>query len=116
MDFNTEEQKLICLKYNTEYYAVDSELKIGISKGALAGVMPLNGLRHPIEGDTSGWYIWGGEEFSDDPDFFLPFHLSHITEILPRIAKYLALPPGWRFLVAPHDYEDVWYEEKLLSL
>ena len=27
----------------------------------------------------------------------------------------LALPPGWRFLLAP-DYEDVWYDPSLLLI
>ena len=46
---------------------------------ALAGValdsldkVPLNALRHSPEGNTCGWYIWGGEELSEAPDF-----LSH---------------------------------------
>jgi hypothetical protein len=31
------------------------------------------------------------------------------------MAPYLALPPGWRFLIAP-DYEDVWFDESLLHI
>ncbi|WP_438268855.1 immunity protein Imm33 domain-containing protein [Paraburkholderia youngii] len=28
--------------------------------------------------------------------------------------RYLALPPGWRVLLAP-DYEDVWFDGELLK-
>jgi hypothetical protein len=31
------------------------------------------------------------------------------------VFPYLALPPGWRFLLAP-GYEDVWYDPTLLDL
>jgi len=34
---------------------------------------------------------------------------------LPQVLDYLALPPGWRFLIAP-DYKDVWFDENLLKL
>ena len=112
MDFNQEE---ICVKYNAEFTLIDANLKVGVSKGALARELPINGLRHAIEGDTSGWYIWSGEEPSDDPEFFLPVHIFHLQGILPDVIKYLGLPPGWRFLIAPPDYEDVWQDTSLLN-
>lgn len=34
---------------------------------------------------------------------------------MPEIKKYLGLPPGWRFLIAP-GYEDIWFDEALLSI
>jgi hypothetical protein len=37
--------------------------KVGLALATLA-LVPLNGLRHPAEGDTCGWYIWGGADFS----------------------------------------------------
>jgi hypothetical protein len=52
-------------------------LKVGISKNLKDLIQPINGLRHPIEGDTSGWHIWAGEHFSDDPDFFTALHIEH---------------------------------------
>ena len=90
------------------------DMKIGISENALAGAYPLNGLRHPPEGDTTGWYIWSGE-FSLDPNFFVPMHTSHLFELRPEIIPYLGLGPGWRFLIAP-KYEDVWEDLSLLQI
>ena len=78
-------------------------------------MFPINGLRHPPEGDTTGWYIWAGEELSEDPDFFVPLHFEHLAEWCPGVTKFLALPPGWRFLTAP-DHEDVWFDVSLLKL
>lgn len=75
--------------------------------------MPLNGLRHPPEEGTSGWFVWAGRELPDDPDFFVPLHVEHLDDWCPQVLPYLALPPGWRFLLAP-GHEDVWHDPTLL--
>ena len=95
--------------------SVGGGLKIGISKIFRPKQFPLNGLRHPPEGDTTGWYIWSGERFSTHPEFFVPLHVCHLTDRCPEIVKYLGLGPGWRFLLAP-GYEDVWYDPNLLNI
>ena len=51
-------------------------------------------------GETSGWYVWAGEAFSDAPDFFQPMHIEHVISRCPEILPYLGLAPGWRFLIA----------------
>jgi len=86
---------------------------VGVSRLVHAGATPINGLRHQPTADTSGWFIWAGEELVDDPDFFVPLHAEHLADWCPQVLPYLALPPGWRFLLAP-DYEDVWQDEALL--
>jgi hypothetical protein len=58
--------------------------------------------------------VWAGEELSQSPDFFLPLHVEHLGEWCPEIEPYLALPPGWRFLIAP-GYEDVWFDPDILN-
>ena len=102
----------ICKRYGASFTPPDETLKLGISRGALSGEVPINGLRHPPENGTSGWYIWSGE-WSDASDFFLPMHHSHLTEHCPAPIPFLALPPGWRFLAAP-GYLDVWFDGNLL--
>lgn len=89
--------------------------KVGISMSALQGKMPLNGLRHPLNHGTTGWFLWGGTEFSQDPGFFQPLHAHHLEERCSLSLKYLALPPGWRFLT-DGTYEDVWFDESLLHV
>jgi hypothetical protein len=107
------EQNIICIKYNMPFVNSPFELKVGISKSVKDGIMPVHGLRHPKEGDTSGWYIWVGE-YSEDSDFFMPLHIEHLEQWCPLILKYLGLPPGSRFLVT-NDYEDVWEDKSLLE-
>lgn len=108
-------QKKICEKYGASFFLSKSGMKVGIALNVRKGEMPINGLRHPPEGDTTGWYIWAGEELSGDPEFFKPLHVEHLKDWCPEVQKYLGLPPGWRFLIAG-DYEDVWYDESLLNV
>lgn len=109
-----ENQKKICEKYGVDFVACDLSLKVGISKNVRDGVRPLNGLRIYPVGDTCGWYIWAGEEWSDAPDFFVPLHAEHLDEWAPLVTPYLGLPPGWRFLVT-EEYEDVWEDKQILE-
>ena len=66
-------QMEMCRKYNADYFIFDEDLKLGIALNVKDGLLPINGLRINPEGDTSGWYIWAGEEFSTGPDFFVPY-------------------------------------------
>lgn len=106
-------QRAVCGRYGVEPCATDATLKAGVARNVRDGVEPLNGLRHPPEGDTSGWYLWAGGEPSGDPDFFMPVHVSHLAQWCPAALPYLALPAGWRFQVAP-GHEDVWQDTTLL--
>ena len=114
MDGTDEAQAKVCERYGIGPFRTPVTLKVGIASNVRDGVQPLNGLRcHPV-GDTSGWYIWAGEEWSDDPDFFAPLHIHHLAEWCPAVIPYLLLPPGWRFLIAAGQ-EDVWFDEQLLG-
>jgi hypothetical protein len=90
-------------------------LKLGISKNFSLEDFPINGLRHPADESTCGWFIWSGEEPSSAPDYFDPMHVKHVEDRYPEVAKYLALPAGWRFLFAP-DYEDIWFDDSLFDI
>lgn len=109
-----EERRNLCQRYEAGFMPPEDADKVGISESALRGELPLNGLRHPPESGTTGWFIWSGA-WSDDPEFFKPMHLSHLAAACPAALPFLALPPGWRFLVAP-GHEDVWPDRDLLDI
>jgi hypothetical protein len=74
----------VCERYGVDPVPTPPGLKVGIAANVREGVKPINGLRHPPEGNTSGWYIWpGGEIPQHDPTFFEPVHLDHIEEWCP---------------------------------
>ncbi len=104
----------MCLRFGATPLPCDSHSKVGISRSVQTGIQPINGLRVKAEGDVSGWYLWGGCEFSEDPEFFVPLHVEHLTAWCPAVVQYLQLPTGWRFLIGP-GYEGVWFDPELAS-
>ncbi|AUX48096.1 hypothetical protein SOCE26_096260 [Sorangium cellulosum] len=108
-----EEQRRVCERFGAAFVASPDSLKVGISPNVREGIVPLNGLRHIPEEDTTGWYIWAGEDLSQEPDFFQPLHVAHLIDWCPSVLRYLGLGPGWRFLVAD-GYEDVWFDQGIL--
>jgi hypothetical protein len=108
-----ELQPALCERFGAEFRPSQPHLKVGVALATLKQ-QPINGLRHPPKGDTTGWYVWGGQELSSADDFFQPVHVQHLDEILPAIIPYLGLPPGWRFQIAA-GHEDVWFDGALLS-
>jgi hypothetical protein len=108
------EQSRICQKYGSPWVDAPNETKVGIALGTLA-LQPINALRHTPESGTSGWFIWGGTELANDPEFFQPLHVSHLPQYVPQMIPFLGLAPGWRVLLAP-DREDVWYDNVLIDV
>jgi hypothetical protein len=85
MDYGAVEklQHTFCINRNSDYVPAALESKLALAIGTL-GKVPVNGLRHPPERGTNGWYIWCGEELSDVPDFFAPLHTAHLSEYCPE--------------------------------
>jgi len=112
----TERQREICQRFGSIYWASPFNQMIGVAIESFVGLnMPINGLRHPIENEQStNWYVWAGE-YSDNDDFFKPVHVYHLLDLCPKAINYLGLAPGWRFLF-DNTYEDVWYDQSLLSV
>ncbi len=106
-------QQSVCSEYGSDFVPPNADSKVGIALSTLSK-LPLNALRHPPQGSTCGWFIYGGEVLSQDPDFFQPIHAHHLTEYCPSILPYLGLAPGWRVLLAPGQIE-VWHDPELLK-
>jgi hypothetical protein len=110
-----ERQREVCARYGATFSAAPVHLKVGVAGNVREGLLPINGLRHPAVGDTTGWYLWAGDgDPSDDPDYFVPVHVEHLVAWCPDAIRFLGLPPGWRFIAAG-DYEDVWEDLSLLN-
>jgi hypothetical protein len=89
----------------------------GVARDVRSRLVPINGLRHPSSTGTTGWYIWWAGEGgpSQDANYFEPVHVAHLVGWRPEVAKFLGLPPGWRFLT-DGNYEDVWEDATLLNV
>lgn len=109
-----KQQQQLCMNFNCDCVPSDPSSKVGLALHTRER-LPMNGLRHPPQGDTNGWYLWGGEEFPSGDDAFSPVHTAHLVHYSPQVIKFLGLPPGYRFLVAG-EYVDVWFDSSLLKI
>ena len=107
-------QKATCARYGALFVPACASVNSGFAIQT-EGKVPINALRHPVTTDTTGWYLWCGELYSNESNFFEPVHTGHIYEKYQEIGHLLGLPPGYRFLVAG-DYLDVWFDPNLLAL
>ena len=55
-------QRTFCEELEQKYVAAHPDLKVGFALET-RGRIPINGLRHLPEADTTGWYLWCGESF-----------------------------------------------------
>jgi hypothetical protein len=108
------EQRTFCREQGAQLLWTSGSSKLGVAFST-EGRRPLNGLRHPVVGDTSGWYIWFGEIFSTAPDFLSPLHTSHVYDTHPELVRLLGFAPRYRFL-ADGEYLDVWFDVSLLGV
>ena len=114
MEAPSRVQIAVCLRFGAVPEPCEPEAVLGLALGTLDAT-PLNAVRHPATKDSCGWYVWGGVELSRRADFFSPMHVKHLPEYAPALVPYLALPPGWRVLLAPR-HEDAWYDAALLGV
>jgi hypothetical protein len=81
----TNDQQETYKRFSVTPIAAPQDMKLS-KRLSMAGI---RGLRHAPAGDTTGWFIWAGEELSDDPDFFVPVHVSHISDWCPNVLSTL---------------------------
>ncbi len=114
---NDRKQKSVCERIGAKPDRPNPNSIIGLATDTFVNVTEIiHGLRHPVEHNTNGWYIWCGE-YSESIDFFKPVCLKHLYNyITTDLSDYLDLPPGYRFLIDRNDYEDVWFDENLLKI
>jgi len=76
MDFDIwamrELQIEVCKKYSVNPCFHEWDGIAGISKNVSSDIIPINGFRHPVVNNTSGWYIYNGQQMSKKEDFFTP--------------------------------------------
>ncbi len=112
-DYHINDQRAICENNDLKWSPINPKLKIGLADNISND--PVNGLRHPSEKGTTGWYIWTGE-YEERDDFYKPVCAEHLLDYRPEIIKYLGLPVGYRFQIDKNGYEDIWYDENLFNL
>lgn len=107
--------KDLCKAHSAEYSEPSWNQTIGVTENLFSGSQPINGLRMtPGEGLT-GWFIYAGTSVPMGDHDYQPICAEHLVERKVSYLKFLALPPGWRFLVDDQGYEDVWFDKDVLK-
>ena len=90
------EQSELCRQTGANFDPPRPEQKAALSAGVLEGDLPVWGVRYRAPSHMSGWYLTT-ESFSGDVKDLQVDHLYHVTSRRPDLARFLALPAGFRF-------------------
>lgn len=103
-------QQECCENFKAQYTPVDEEQLVVISDGVYEG-LPLEGVRYPSPDHMSGWWLTT-DKYNGNTESLKTVHFSHIIEYLPRVAIYMALPSGFRFMLGGED-ENAWFDKNV---
>jgi hypothetical protein len=105
------DQHTTCKLHEAEFIPPRPDKLTVISDGVLDG-LPVQGIRYPSPDHMSGWWITT-DLYNGDIRTLKHEHTYHVSAARPDLAKYLALPYGFRFDLSAT--EDVWQDEKVLN-
>lgn len=105
------EQHAVCARYEAAFEPPLGDRMVVVSAGVLEGD-PVQGVRYPSPGHMSGWWI-STDRYDGDVKSLRTVHLYHLTAARPELARYLALPDGFRFSTEGAA-EDVWFDPEAL--
>jgi hypothetical protein len=104
-----KDQNATCNKYGAAFDPPKADQLSVISKGVLEG-LPVQGVRYPAPDHMTGWWITT-DQYDGDINSLMNEHSYHVTAARPELAKFFALPAGFRFDLS--SFEDVWFEEEV---
>ena len=90
------EQRAICEQSKVSFSPPSATQTAAISDGVMQGGLLVEGVRYPAPTQASGWFLTT-ERYTGDIKEMSVEHLYHVTAARPDLAKYLALPAGYRF-------------------
>lgn len=104
------DQHEVCDRYAAEFTPPRPDQLVVVSDGVLEGDA-VQGVRYRSPEHMSGWWITT-DRYNGDTKSLRREHLYHLTAARADLARYVALPFGFRFDLAHH--EDVWFDPETL--
>ena len=105
-------QHSICESYAARFEPPRPDQLSVISQGVLEG-LPVQGIRYASPDHMSGWWITT-DQYDGNINSLKHEHTYHLTHARPDLAKYIALPNGFRFDLS--SFEDVWFDEEAAKM
>jgi hypothetical protein len=106
-----KDQHFVCDQHSAVFSPPRPDKLTVISAGVIEG-LAVQGIRYPSPDHMSGWWITT-DLYDGNVKSLRHEHTYHVTAARPDLAKYLALPDGFRFNFSVA--EEVWFDEKVLE-
>lgn len=100
-------QHEVCERFGAQFQPPLPEQMVALSAGVYEGDV-VQGVRYRAPEHMSGWYVTT-TRFSGDVSTLAVEHMHHLTEKRPDLARYIALPGGYRFDTTG-GVDDVWFD------
>jgi hypothetical protein len=104
-------QRGICESAQADFMPPSPENLTSVSAGVMEG-RPVEGVRYHSGEPMSGWIIVT-DEYDGNIKSLRNEHTYHITAARPDLAKFLALPCGFRF--SQPNGESVWWDKEVAN-
>jgi len=104
-----KDQHALCNRFGADFEPPALDQLSVVSQGVFEG-LPVQGVRYSSPDHMSGWWITT-DQYDGNINSLKHEHTYHVTAVRPDLAKYLALPPGFRFDTS--QGEDVWSDEQV---
>jgi hypothetical protein len=106
-------QLAVCKRTGVKPHRPAAFLQLLVSKNVSDSSDPVYGVRKSPRQDRGdvGWTIWAGSKGIGETakkDGFSIIRVQEIAQYNKRVGDYLALPPGWGFVLGKNDYEDIY--------
>ncbi len=105
------DQHQICSHYGADFSPPRADKLTAVSVGVMEG-LPVQAVRYPWQEHMSGWLLvtakWDGDVKS-----LTNHHTYHVTAARPDLARFLALPIGFRFDLTKG--QRVWIDEEVAN-
>jgi hypothetical protein len=101
------DQHEVCRRAGAVFQPPRPDQMVVVSKGVLEGAT-VKGVRYPSTEHMSGWWLVT-DQYDGKVESMRNEHLYHLTATRPDLARYVALPVGFRFDLS--NGEDVWLDQ-----
>ncbi|TBU74239.1 hypothetical protein DNK10_15740 [Pseudomonas daroniae] len=102
------DQNLICQEVGAAFTPPRLDQMVVISDGVYEGD-DVEGVRYPSPDHMSGWWLTT-DRFNGNTDTLKTVHAYDVSARRPDLAKFLALPFGYRFF-SPQS--NVWFDQRV---
>ena len=103
------DQHQLCERVQAQFLPPRQDKLVAISPGVMEGD-PVEAVRYPSPEHMSGWWITT-DRYDGNVHSLRTEHLYHVTAARPELARYLALPHGFR--VDLRNGERVWFDQEV---